>query len=216
MPYAAKDRQEFIKRSNLAPSARVLDLGGMLSNELPSAVSGIATLRPQTNAILINPPLLPFKNSVFNAVLSYHYFDLIPPENFCFVFEEAARVLAPDSSLSFMVLQWTAQSEAQKSSLIFNELLKGTGALFQHEFESVSRQLSESGFGEITVEIVKRDIQVPAEYFREHLVMLGNLVKKEKAEGRDGIRTLAKQYVNQVKANGEAMLPAVHFMAKKL
>ncbi len=216
MPYAANDRLEFIKRSNLAPDARVLDLGGMLSNELPSAVSGIATPRPQKNALLIKPTLLPFKNSVFNVVLSYHYFDLVPSENLGFVFEEAARVLASGSSLSFMVLQWTAKSEAQKSSLIFNEILKNTGALSQHEFEDVSRQLSESGFGEITVEIVKRDIQVPAEYFSAHLVMLGNLVKKEKAEGRDGIRALARQYVNQVKAHGEAMLPAVHFMAKKL
>lgn len=216
MPYAANDRQEFIKRSNIATDARVLDLGGMLSNELPSAISGIASPRPQTNAILIKPTLLPFRNSVFNAVLSYHYFDLIPSETLGFVFEEVARVLARDSSLSFMVLQWTAQSEAQRSSLIFNELLKGTGALFRHEFESVSRQLSESGFGEITVELVKRDIQVPAEYFNAHLVMLGNLVKKEKAEGETGIRALARQYVNQVKAHGEAMLPAVHFMAKKL
>ncbi len=216
MPYAANDRLEFIKRSNLAPDARVLDLGGTLSKELPSAVSGVASPRPQTNALFIKPTLLPFKNSVFNAVLSYHYFDLIPPENLGFVFEEASRVLARDSNLSFMVLQWTAQSVAQKSSLIFNEILKGTGALFQHEFENVSRQLSEAGFSEITVELVKRDIQVPAEYFNAHLVMLGNLVKKEKAEGRDGIRALARQYVNQVKAHGEAMLPAVHFMAKKL
>ncbi len=216
MPYAANDRQEFIKRSNLARDARVLDLGGMLSNELPSAVSGVVTPRPQTNALLIKPTLLPFKNSVFNAVVSYHYFDLISPENLGFVFEEAARVLARDSSFSFMVLQWVAHSEAQKSSLIFNEVLKSTGALFQHEFEGVSRQLSESGFGEITIEIVKRDIQVPAEYISAHLVMLGNLVKKEKAEGRDGIRMLARQYYNQAKAHGEAMLPAVHFTAKKL
>jgi hypothetical protein len=216
MPYAAKDRLEFIKRSNLTPDARVLDFGGMLSDELPSAVSGITTPRPQTNAILIKPTLLPFKNSVFNSVVSYHYFDLIPSESLGFAFEESARVLVKDSSLSFMMLQWAEQSDAQKSSLLFNELLKGAGALFHHEFEDVSRQLSASGFGEITVEIVKRDIQVPGEYVTAHLVMLGNLVKKEKAQGGTGIKTLARQYFNHVKVHGEAMLPALHFTAKKL
>ena len=42
MPYAAKDRQEFIQRSNLKLDTKILDLGGMLSDELPSAISGIA------------------------------------------------------------------------------------------------------------------------------------------------------------------------------
>jgi hypothetical protein len=216
MPYAATDRREFIKRSNLEPDARVLDFGGMLSDELPSAVSGITTPRPLTNAILIKPTLLPFKNSAFDAVISYHYFDLVSSEILGFAFDEAARVLAKDSGFSFMLLQWAAQNETQKSSLLFNELLKSTGALFRHEFEDVSRQLSASGFSEITVEIVKRDIRVPEEYVRAHLVMLGNLIKKEKAQGGTGIRMLARQYFNHVKVHGEAMLPALHFTAKKL
>jgi hypothetical protein len=216
MPYAAKDRQEFIKRSNLTPDARVLDFGGMLSDELPSAVSGITAPGPLTNAILIKPTLLPFKNNVFDAVVSYHYFDLISSGILGFAFDEAARVLAKDSSLSFMLLQWAAQNDAQKSSLLFNELLKSTGALFRHEFEDVSRQLSESDFSDITVEIVKRDIRVPKEYVRSHLVMLGNIMKKEKAHGGAVIKTLAKQYFNNVKQYGEAMLPALHFTANKL
>jgi hypothetical protein len=99
---------------------------------------------------------LPFKNSVFYAVVSYHYFDLISSDMLCYAFDEAARVLAKDSSLFFMILQWTAQNDAQKSSLLFNELLKSTGTLFRHELEDVSRQLSASGFREITVEIIKR------------------------------------------------------------
>jgi len=215
MPYAAKDRQEFIKRSNFSPDARILDFGGMLSDELPYAVSGITTPRPQTNAILIKPTLLPFKNSIFSAVISYHYFDLISSGMLGFAFDEAARVLAKDSNISFMMLQWAAQNDAQKSSLLFNELLKSTGALFQHEFEDISRQLSSSGFSEITVEIVKRDILIPKEYVRSHLIMLGNLVKKEKARGGTGIKTLAREYFNHVKIHGEAMLPALHFTAKK-
>jgi hypothetical protein len=216
MPYAAKDRQEFIKRSNLETNARVLDFGGMLCDELPSAFSGITTLRPLTNAILIKPTLLPFKNSVFDAVVSYHYFDLISSDMLCYAFDEAARVLDKNSSLSFMMLQWAAQNNAQKSSLLFNELLKSTGALFQHEFEDVSKQLSASGFSEITVETVKRDIIVPKEFVRSHLVMLGNIMKKEKAHGGAVIKTLAKQYFNNVKQYGEAMLPALHFTANKL
>ncbi|MDD5473217.1 MAG: class I SAM-dependent methyltransferase [Candidatus Methanoperedens sp.] len=216
MPYAAKDRQEFIKRSNLNPDSRVLDFGGMLSAELPSAVSGITAPKPQTNAILIKPTLLPFKNSTFDAVVSYHYFDLISSESLGYAFDETARVLAKDSNLSFMMLQWAAQNDAQKSSLLFNDLLKSTGALIHHEVEKVSRQLSESGFSEITVEIIKRDIPVPREYVKAHLVMLGNLVKKEKEAGGTGIKTLARQYFNQVKVHGEAMLPALHFTAKKL
>jgi hypothetical protein len=215
MPYAAADRQEFIKRSNLEPEARVLDIGGMLSSELPSAVFGITTPRPLTNPILIKPTLLPFKNSVFYAVVSYHYFDLISSDMLCYAFDEAARVLAKDSSLFFMILQWTAQNDAQKSSLLFNELLKSTGTLFRHELEDVSRQLSASGFREITVEIIKRDITVPKEYVRAHLMMLGNLVKREKAWGGTVIRSLAKQYFHHVKEHGEAMLPALNFTAKK-
>ncbi len=216
MPYAAKDRQEFIKRSNLNPDSRILDFGGMLSDELPSAVSGITTPRTQTNAILVKPTLLPFKNSVFDAVVSYHYFDLISSDSLGYAFDEAARVLAKESGFSFMLLQWAAQNDAQKSSLFFNELLKSTGALFHHEVERVSMQLSESGFSEITVEIIKREIPVPREYIKAHLIMLGNLVKKEKEAGGTGIRALAKQYFNQVKVHGEAMLPALHFTAKKL
>ncbi len=216
MPYAAKDRQEFIKRSNLNPGAQVLDFGGMLSDELPSAVFGITTPRPLTNAILIKPTLLPFKNSVFDAVVSYHYFDLISSEILGYSFNEAARVLAEKSCFSFMITLWAPRNEPQRSNLFFNELLKSTGAFFNHDIEEISRLLSESGFNEITVESVKREIPIPKEYVRTHLVMLGDLIKKEKAQGGTGIKTLARQYFNHVKIHGEAMLPALHFTAKKL
>lgn len=216
MPYAAKDRQEFIKRSNLNPEAQVLDFGGMLCDELPSAVFGITTPRPLTNAILIKPTLLPFKNSVFDAVVSYHYFDLISSEVLGYTFNEAARVLAGNSSFSFMITLWAPRNEPQRSTLFFNELLKSTGAFFNHDIEEISRLLSESGFNEITVESVKREIPIPREYVRTHLVMLGDLIKKEKAQGGTGIKTLARQYFNHVKIHGEAMLPALHFTAKKL
>lgn len=217
MPYAAQDRQEFIKRSNLNPDARVLDLGGVLSGELPSAVYGITAPRPLANAIIIKPELLPFKNSVFDFVVSYHYLDLISPDRLGYAFEEIGRALAKGSNFCFMITQWTPQNDAQRSSLLFNELLKGTGALYQHEFENISMLLSESGFGEITVESIKRDIHIPQEFIKSHFLMLGNLVKKEKEQGGDGrIRALAKQYFNNVKASGEAMLPAIHFTAKIL
>ncbi|MFZ3060760.1 MAG: hypothetical protein WA102_13620 [Candidatus Methanoperedens sp.] len=216
MPYAAKDRQEFIKRINLTPEARILDFGGMLVEELPSAVFGITTKRPMTGAVLIKPTLLPFKNSVFKSVVSYHYFDLVPSDILKFAFDEAARVLDRDSCFSFMITQWAAENEAQRSSLFFNELLKSTGALFQHEFEEVSRLLSESGFSEITAESVKRDIVIPGDFAKSHLVMLGKLVKKEKEQGGALIKTLARQYFNNVKVHGEAMLPAIHFTARKL
>jgi hypothetical protein len=216
MPYAAKDRQDFIKRSNLTPNAQVLDFGGMLSDELPSAVFGITTPRPLTNAILIKPTLLPFKNNVFDSMVSYHYFDLISSEILGYAFDETARVLNKNSSFSFIITLWVAANESQRSSLLFNELLKSTGTLFNHDIEEISRMLSASGFSEITVESVKREIPIPKEYVRTHLIMLGNLVKKEKAQGGVGIKTLAKQYFNHVKVHGEAMLPALHFTAKKL
>lgn len=215
MPYAAKDRQEFLKRINLTPDARILDFGGMLAEELPSAVFGITTKRPITGGVLIKPTLLPFKNSAFKSVVSYHYFDLIPSDILKFAFDEAARVLDRDSSFSFMITQWAAQNEAQRSSLFFNELLKSTGALFQHDFEEVSRLLSESGFSEIIAESVKRDILIPGDFAKSHLLMLGNLVKKEKEQGGAVIKTLARQYFKSVKVHGEAMLPAIHFTAKK-
>lgn len=216
MPYASKDRQEFIKRLSLKPESRVLDIGGMLCNELPSAVFGITAPRPLTNAILIKPALLPFKNYAFDAVVSYHYLDLIPSGILGYVFEETARVLNKNSSFSFMITLWAPQNEAQRSNLYFNELLKSTGALFNHDVEEISKQLSSAGFSEITVESIKRDITIPREYVRAHLIMLGNLVKKEKAEGGTGIKALAKKYFAYVKEHGEAMLPALHFNARKL
>lgn len=215
MPYAAKDRKEFIERSSLNPGARILDFGGMLSEDLPNAVFGITSKRPLLNAILIRPLLLPFKNSVFRAVLSYHYFDLVPSEKLGYAFEEAARVLDKDSSFSFMILQWMAFNDAQKSNLLFNDVLKSTGVLYQHDFEEISNKLNEAGFTEITVESIKREIPVPQEFISEHLMMLGNLIKKEKAQGGTVIKAIAKQYFHQVKEHGEAMLPAVHFIANK-
>ncbi len=216
MPYAAKDRQEFIKRSNLTPDARVFDFGGMLCNELPSAVSGITIPRQQINAILIKPMLLPFKNSVFDAVVSYHYFDLISSDILGYAFDETARTLNKNSSFSFIITLWAPQNESQRSSLLFNELLKSTGTFFNHDIEEISRMLSASGFSEITVESIKREIPIPKEYVRSHLLMLGNLVKKEKEAGGTGIKTLARKYFANVKEHGEAMLPALHFTAKKL
>lgn len=213
MPYAAQDRQEFIKRSNLTPNARVLDFGGMLSEELPHVIAGITTRKPVTNAILLKPWYLPFKNSVFDAVVSYHYFDLISSGMLGPVFLETARVLDNASILSFMITLWAPQNESQRSNLFF---LKSTGAFYQHEFEEISSALYASGFGEITVETVKREIIIPWEFVRSHLVTLSGLVKKEKDEGRAGIGTLAKQYSSNVKEHGEAMLPAVHFTAKKI
>ena len=215
MPYAAKDRQEFIKRSNINPDVRILDLGGMLCEELTCAVFGIPSKRPLQNAVLIRPLLLPFKNSVFKSVVSYHYFDLVPPEKLDYAFEETARVLEKDGSFSFMILQWMAYNDAQRSNLIFNEVLKSTGALYQHDLEKIGNKLNALGFNEITVESIKREIPVPMEFFHEHMLMLGNLVKLEKTHGMVGIKALAKQYFHQVKEHGEAMLPAIHFIARK-
>ena len=215
MPYAAKDRQEFIKRSNLKPDSRILDFGGMLIEELTSAVHGITSKRPLSNAVLIRPLLLPFKNSVFKSVISYHYFDLVSSDKLGYVFEEASRVLDKDGVFSFMILQWTANNEAQKSNLLFNEVLKSIRALYQHDFEEISMNLNKSGFTEITVESIKREITIPQEFINEHLLMLGNLVKIEKTKDRTVIKALAKQYFHHIKEHGEALLPTIHFIAKK-
>jgi SAM-dependent methyltransferase len=215
MPYAAQDRQEFIKRSNLNPNSRILDFGGTLTGELPSAVFGITKPRKLTKGVLIKPVNLPFKDAVFDAVISYHYLDLIPPDMLGHVFREIARVLKKEAVFSFMILLWVPQREAQKSSRLFNELLKTIGALYTHEFEDISSKLSAYGFSEITIETVKRDIMIPRDYTRSHLLMLGDLIKREKEEGGTGIKTLARQYFAQVNISGEAMMPAVHFMAKK-
>ncbi len=215
MPYAAKDRQEFIKRSDFKPEARVLDIGGALFDELASPVFGITTKRPLKNAVLIKPQHLPFRDSAFDAVISYHYFDLIPFDMLGPVFKEVTRVLNSGSVFSFMILLWVPQNEAQRSSLLFNELLRNSGALYSHEFEDISRQLSSSGFGEITVETIKREIVLPRDFTRSHLLMLGNLVKKDADGGGLGIKAFAKQYFEQVNIHGEAMLPALHFIAKK-
>lgn len=215
MPYAAKDRQEFIKRSNLIRDSRILDFGGMLSEELNSAVLGITSKRVLSNAVLIKPLLLPFKNSVFKSVVSYHYFDLVSSEKLDFLFEEAARVLDKDAIFSFMIMQWAATNDAQKSNLLFNEVLKSIGALYQHDFEEISIKLNKTGFTEITVESIRHDIIVPEKFVNEHLLMLGNLVKLEKTQGGEGLKALVKQYFHKVKEHGEAMLPAIHFIAKK-
>ncbi len=216
MPYAAKDRQEFIKRISLNPDARILDIGGLLSEELPSAISGLTAPRHASNAIILKPWYLPLKNSVFNAAVSYHYFDLLAPDMLSSVFSEVARILNTESIFSFMITLWIPKNKSQRSNLFFNEVLKTKGALFQHEFEEISRQLSISGFREITVESVKRDIIIPREFIRSHLLMLGKLVKKEKEEWGTGVKTLARQYCDHVKEHGEAMLPALHFTATKL
>jgi len=215
MPYAAKDRQEFIRRSNINPGECILDLGGMLCEELPGAVFGIPSKRSLQNAVLIRPFLLPFKSYMFKSVVSYHYFDLVPPEKLDYVFEETARVLDKDGSFSFMMLHWMAFNDAQRSNLLFNEVLKSTGVLYQHDIEKISNKLDALGFNEITVESIKRDIPVPMEFFHEHMLMLGELVKLEKTHGLVGIKALAKQYFHQVKEHGESILPAIHFMAKR-
>jgi len=216
MPYAASDRQEFIKRSDLKTDARIFDLGGTLSDELPSAISGIAKPRKISNAVLTRPALLPFKNSVFDGAICYHYFDLISQEMLTYVFSEIARVLKKDSAFTFMITFWSAQNEPQRSNLLFNEALRFTGALYPHEFESVNLQLSNSGFGEITVETVKREIQIPEDFIKSHVKMLGGLIKKEKEAGGTEIRMLARRYFEHAKEHGESMLPALHFIAKKL
>jgi hypothetical protein len=213
MPYAAKDRQEFIKRSNINTEELILDFGGMLCEELPEAILGITSKRPLQNAILIRSFLLPFKNSAFKSVVSYHYFDLVPPEKLDYVFEETARILDMSGIFSFMILQWTPLNDAQKSTLLFNELLKSTGALYQHDIEKISNKLNSLGFNEITVESIKREIPVPEEFYHEHMLMLGNLIKSDKTHGLADIKALAKQYFHQVKEHGEAMLPAIHFIA---
>jgi len=216
MPYAAADRQEFIKRSGIDPGTRVLDFGGVLYEEFPFAVSGITARKQLSNAVIMKPALVPFKDAAFDAIISYHYFDLLPTDLLCYVFKESARVLKKDSNISFMVQLWTPQNEAQRSSLFFNELLKASGAIYNHEYTDISRELSDSGFCEITVETIKRDIFIPRDFIRSHLMLLGNLVKKEQEEGIAGIKTLAKQYFEQVNEYGEAMLPALHFIAKKI
>ncbi len=215
MPYTAHDRQDFIKRSNLKPDARILDFGGTLSDELPSAIFGLVKPRPISNAVLTRPALLPFKNSVFDAAVSYHYLDLMSPEMLAYVFPEIARVLKSGSDFHFMITLWSVQNEQQRSCFMFNEVLRSTGALYSHDMEKISHQLSTSGFGDITVETVKREIAIPGDFINSHLKMLGSLLKKEKEEGGTTIKMLAKQYFIHSKEHGEAMLPALHFTARK-
>ncbi len=216
MPYASGDRKEFITRSGITAGNRILDFGGVLAEELPLAISGITAKKGLSNAVIIKPALVPFKDEVFEAVVSYHYFDLIPHDLIGYVFREAARVLKKGSNFSFMVQLWAPQNEAQRSSLLFNDILKLTGAIYVHEFNDISRELSDSGFCDITVETIKRNIIIPQEFVRSHLMLLGNLVKKETGEGVTGIKSLAKEYFEQVSSNGEAMLPALHFIAIKI
>lgn len=215
MPYAAKDRLEFIKRSNIDSGTRILDIGGMLLEELPKAISGITSRKNIQNAVILRPLLLPFKKSSFISVISYHYFDLVSQDKLGFALEEISRVLDKNGIFSFMVLNWSANNDAQKSNLIFNEILKSIGALFQHDLEDISMKLNNSGFSEITVESIKRDIHIPKEYINEHFLMLGNLVKMERTKDGSTISPLAKQYFHYMKKNGEAMLPALHFTARK-
>lgn len=216
MPYAAADRLEFIKRSGITPDTRTLDLGGVLNEELPSSISGVTSKKRLSNAVVMKPALIPFKGEVLDSVVSYHYFDLISHDMIGYVFREAARTLKKGSNFSFMILLWAPQNEAQRSSLFFNEILKATGAIYTHEFTEISRELSESGFSDITVETIKREITIPREFVDSHLVLLASLVKKEREGGVAGIKTPAKQYFEQVKAYGEAMLPALHFIARKI
>lgn len=214
MPYAATDRQEFVKRLSLEPDALVLDLGGILSRELPSAISGITAPGTGENAVLIKPLHLPFRNSKFKAVISYHYFDLVAADLLEQVYKETARIMEKGSPFSFMTTLWVPQNESQRSTLFFNELLESIGAIFHHDIEDISRLLAASGFGEITVESVKREITIPEEFVRLHLKILKNIVKKEK--GRKELKTLARQYLAHVKMHGEAILPAIHFTALKV
>lgn len=216
MPYAATDRIDFIKRSGIAPGTRLLDFGGVLCEELPTAVSGITSRKNVSNAVIMKSTLFPFKDAVFDAVVSYHYLDLIPGDLTGFIFRDAARVLKKNSNFSFMVLLWVPQNEAQKSSLLFNKILKSTGAIYSHEFTDISRELSESGFSDITVETIKRDIAIPPDFVRAHLILIASIVKKEQDKGAAGIKTQAKQYIEQVEEYGESMLPALHFTAKKI
>lgn len=216
MPYAAGDRKDFISRSGIDPGSWILDFGGVLYEELPSSVAGITARKQLSNAVIIKPALVPFKNEVFDAVLSYHYIDLIPNDMRGYVFGETARVLKRGSKFSFMVQLWAPQNEAQRSSLYFNELLKSIGAIFAHEFTDIIKELSDSGFCDITVETIKRNIIIPPDFVKSHLMLLGSLVKKEQEEGAAGIKTPAKQYFEQVGEHGEAMLPALHFSAKKI
>lgn len=214
MPYAAQDRLDFIKRSGLNSETRILDIGGMLSFELPNAISGISSKKPQSNAVLLKPAYLPFKESIFDAIFSYHYIDLIPPHMLPFVFKEIIRIMKTGTSFSFMVTLWLPQNEPQRSTFLFHELLKSTGALYHHDFEEINRQIA-LYFSEIIFESVKRDIIVPQEYVKQHLRLLGNLAAKEKELGGSNVRKLARDYFVQATEHGEAMLPAIHFTAKK-
>lgn len=216
MPYTAKDKLDFIERTPLNPGSRVLDLGGMLSAELPLAVSGITKVKTAGNAVILSPYYLPFRKPGFDAVVSYHYFDIVPLKWLLMVFKETARILNRDSVFSFMTTLWAPQNEPQRSTLLFNEILERRGVMYRHGLEDLTRILDVAGFGEITVESVKRDITIPVEFSRSHLKILGNILKKEKGRERMEIKTLAGQYLALVKMDGEAMLPALHITARKI
>lgn len=216
MPYAAKDRLDFIERVSLNPESRVLDFGGMLSDKLPLAVSGITTLKKVNNAVLVSPYHLPFKKSSFDVVVSYHYFDMLPLNWLLMAFKESARILDRDSLFSFMTTIWVPQNESQRSTLFFNEVLEHRGILYRHKMEDLTRILDVAGFGEITFESVKRDITIPEEFGNNHLRILGKLLKKEKAKERMELKIDAGRYLSHVKMHGEAMLPALQITARKL
>ncbi|HIH43631.1 MAG TPA: hypothetical protein HA257_00685 [Candidatus Methanoperedenaceae archaeon] len=83
--------------------------------------------------------------------------------------------------------------------------------MHRHDVDNVAHALELSGFGDITIEVINRGVPVPAEWVREHIITIGKLLRSEDKSQKE----LGRRYIASVETDGEELLPAVQFTARK-
>ena len=221
-PYAKQDRLEFLERIGISPDARILEIGadgnflhfleGKTEHDCVS-LAATASIAKGSKFIFSNEKTAvivsvldgaPFRDNTFDAVFSYQFLNLVSPEELPGVFSETARVLKKEGRFAFIVRSGTPLEESQKYDLLLAEILGSLDSFWMHEHEFLIKVLRESGFGDITMDVVKRKIQVPERWIKLRIASL-----REKGDSKK-----IKDYASRTEYN-EGILPALQFVAKK-
>jgi len=234
MPYAVYDRDAFVTRTGLGPDMKVLNIGpdhitaSQVAKSVETAVAaavpdagqarGIRSTSNKVAPVVTNYNHQPFKGNCFDIIFSYHAVNYIQPGEVPGLLKEVNRILKENGRFASMVWSLKPTNKAQSSHLMLLGILEKLGMLYLHQFDEISRWLEGSGFEEITMELVSRNIPVPDKWVRTHLKWLergtDNYSGNKVTISPDFDKAI-EDYKIHVKKHGEELLPSIQFTARR-
>ncbi len=165
--------------------------------ELFSSVDEAITLG-SAHSVTGDPLFLPFADSTFDSCLSIFLLNSCDEQFLKKSIKEIFRILKPDGLFCGVLKLRDARKDREKAGELINRFFERVGIMHFHSIERVSFLLTESGFSEVSVEIIPgKEID---EFSQLHSAILEEYVKKT---GDRELRKIYEEFKEMLPRYGE-------------